>query len=1743
MKNHVPVTIVLLSLYASQFAAESRAATNTPFGEIPLRIVRATALELPTIEKSINIAQPTMIWTNRVPFDNGQPQLGSSSQEFQLTEFGCEATWGRHKGFFDADIASQQPIRVTMPDGKNIAFRPTFLVLANRSTGQQLLIAEITNRIAQIIQPDQVVWTNAFDTSGPEIDVEYHYTSSGVEQNIVFRENPLKNLPSEWKLADVAIECWTESFFESAPATIESKIAEIRAESVTEKALHAEDQDIGWDSMKIVAGGRAFSVGPISKARPASDAQTDQDPLPVSKIWTEVDDGGRKRTFIIETLDALGAKPKLDALKEGRHASATRPASGRSEFLRLHASSAKKSKDQRQASNGKSQPIEIHRTREQIQDPTLAKLSRGTQIPGFVLDFAIVNTLAVPPGIISWWPAGGNALDAITNHNDGFLSNGVTFVAGKVGQAFAFSNFTDFIKVTNAPSLNPTNELTIDAWVFLDRYGSNAVLVAKDDVGSHRQYLLTVSPEAKFRAHIGCTNGTFYYIESTNSPATGVWTHVAMTYSASSSTLAIYVNGIQESTGTANGSTITTTEPVFFGNQPRVSPYWWSYNPFGRLDEVDLFGRALSATEIKAIYDAGAAGKYNPNCITPSTNIVAWWPAETNSYDIAGTNFAYPFNGPSYAAGAVRSAFSFDGTNDYFVASNAPALNPTNALTLESWVYLNWWSSNVFQGNYPIISKDGCTFNRQYLLTVSGNQKFRAHIGTVNSTCSQQFCYGDGRTTVQPGGWYHVAMTYDTATSKLILYVNGAEDLTLTNILGPIISASEHVFIGGTPHSCFPCYFPGLIDEPTIFNRALTATEISAIYSAGSAGKCACYITNQTYSCVSPASVSFGSLLLTHSDICAVSNHVSASVGLLPSPGIIRTTRQYSDCNTDYVDASFAPTVVTNWYALTAPDGSFVDGGNALSASTTLTIAGVYTLTFYATYTNTFPCTYGATISVSTNLTVEGGPYYGDWECTLPGAVSNPGILSITNISVCAGDTISRPTVSGTVVTDGQATRWVTFDCPDRAPYQETNVVPFVPILIFDPPIPDRILTPGTYTFTPYLMPSGDFVCATQTNFDDVTITVQACTNIATTLLNIDFNDGSLSEKVGPSAVGQFMNDFWNGIGPTNDFWTTNFSGYPELRSADGSTSPIRMVVNNLPYVARNNSPDSMFDDYVYPDPTNHAALIFTNVPAGIWDLYLYSHSGVFYLNVGTNIYGPQTNPPVPAPPYTPPLASHQIPPCVHFSNVQVRRGQSMVVTLYPGTNGTSAISGLQLASVWSAAVDTDGDGISDLNEHQLSLDPMDVASKNTLYASWNFENVDWIADQGQIPLNTSGLNKTSLTHGLNGHGADLNGTNQSKILNYRCAEPDTRPNISYNVGTVRFWFKPSWSSSGGGPPNLTSGQTAHLFTIGNDVIQSQWGVWEIFLDSTGTQIGFKFLLPQGGGLSPVMRTIPGGLLANQWHQFTVTYSATATTLYCDGQPLGSAGGGITATWALGSAAIANGTFMGSDKDGNQRASGTFDAFETFNYAKDSGTILSDYNNAWYNADTDWDGLPDGWERVNFGNLDEDGNGDPDGDGLSNRQEWLAGKDPITADAPALAFPAQSQTVFAGSNVTFTVVPTGTVLRNYTFQWQRNGQNIVGATDQTLRINHAQFTNSGVYSVTLWQLSRGNHDSAGAIECLDTGRGCRMGQQQLRSMQRTGRLDKCRGDCSRLQQLTGVENRWHLPRLGRYFAWSDYPSE
>src|SRR6266700_2178255 len=832
MLSTMKTTLLAAILVALTFTAHGQlglsplpstyAVTNVLPGQTPMTAILAPTAIAPPL--------PLNVWlTNSVGGPDAGYRPSTLIKEIQLTLAGAEATFGRHKVSFTSDISAARPITVTGPDGRVLAFRPTLLVLANRATGESYVLCEVTSRIGLILLPDRVLFTNALDTApGPSVDLEYVYDGDkSLEQNLLLHACP--SLPSAWREADAVLEFWTE--FDSMPLATQTATVTLRGATQTVPAIQASDETADFGAMKVVAGGRAFSFG------------AQQDSVAVAKSWVQAQDPispGLVRVFLIETLDWTALRQQFAALpKSSYRASATNLKRSRGELLRWAASRPTEgspglvatlpvnfplstSEGERAGVRGAFQSTTNHSS---ATSPMLIAQAPPRSSTDVLLDFTIVNTVPVPAGIISWWPAGANALDAITNHNNGYLSNGVSYAAGEVGQAFTFNGVNQVVGVPSATSLNPTNGLTQEAWIYVSSYPTNNAvsIFGKDDPYGVRQYLLGlayVNNQWVLRAHVGVTGG-FYYYNGTTNIQSQTWYHVAMTYDGSS--LKIFINGSQDGSASVTGPIITGTPRLLIGGSV---PGPWNLN--GLVDELSIYNRALSQTEIQSIYNAGAAGKVNPNCVSPSTNAVGWWAGDGNAYDLAHTNFGTLHNGVTYKSAVVGQAFSLDGVAGYVQVPNAPDLNPTNALTIESWIFLN-----QFNGNHSIIRKDGECANRQFLLTVGPNQKFRAHVGRTNG-----YVWTDGATTVSTQTWYHVAMTYNAISNKLSIYVNGALDAAAT-VSGTMITTTEPVYIGGDPYpGCAQYYFPGLIDEPTIYNRALSGTEISAIYSAGCGGKC-----------------------------------------------------------------------------------------------------------------------------------------------------------------------------------------------------------------------------------------------------------------------------------------------------------------------------------------------------------------------------------------------------------------------------------------------------------------------------------------------------------------------------------------------------------------------------------------------------------------------------------------------------------------------------------------------------------------------------------------------------------------------------------------------------------------------------------------------------------------------------------------------------------------------------------------
>ena len=201
---------------------------------------------------------------------------------------------------------------------------------------------------------------------------------------------------------------------------------------------------------------------------------------------------------------------------------------------------------------------------------------------------------------------------------------------------------------------------------------------------------------------------------------------------------------------------------------------------------------------------------------------MAWWRAEGNALDNVGANHGTLVHGATFAPGEVGQTFSLDGLEDRISVPEAAAtdLSRQPSWTIEAWVR-------------------PASFNSQSWPTIYSEGRWAASLGINSDSGNLESWINDGNPLVgtvplQLNAWNHVALTYD-ATGRT-LYVNGAPAGSGD---APAIPPDDNgAAIGDVTHEPYSSYFEGLIDEVSVYNRALTSNEIAGIYAAGSAGKC-----------------------------------------------------------------------------------------------------------------------------------------------------------------------------------------------------------------------------------------------------------------------------------------------------------------------------------------------------------------------------------------------------------------------------------------------------------------------------------------------------------------------------------------------------------------------------------------------------------------------------------------------------------------------------------------------------------------------------------------------------------------------------------------------------------------------------------------------------------------------------------------------------------------------------------------
>jgi Concanavalin A-like lectin/glucanases superfamily/Immunoglobulin domain len=259
--------------------------------------------------------------------------------------------------------------------------------------------------------------------------------------------------------------------------------------------------------------------------------------------------------------------------------------------------------------------------------------------------------------------------------------------------------------------------------------------------------------------------------------------------------------------------------------------------PSGNLPGVVLRASGCAAMGLFCLFSPFLA--WSADCDSPPAGLVSWWKGEGNANDMAGRNNGTLLDGATYAPGIVGQAFSFDGMGGCVQMADNPSLHFTNGMTIEAWLYLN-----SLGANQSVVCKWDWTYlNAQKSYTTGVQPDGRILFGVCNDGYCSQGPGGASVTLVSSNSlplhqWTHFAATYDG--SALRIYVNGVCD-NQTAYHDGIFPGTGDLLIGAAvPNGSggFLYSFAGRIDEPAVYNRALSTAEIQAIYNAGAAGKC-----------------------------------------------------------------------------------------------------------------------------------------------------------------------------------------------------------------------------------------------------------------------------------------------------------------------------------------------------------------------------------------------------------------------------------------------------------------------------------------------------------------------------------------------------------------------------------------------------------------------------------------------------------------------------------------------------------------------------------------------------------------------------------------------------------------------------------------------------------------------------------------------------------------------------------------
>jgi hypothetical protein len=325
------------------------------------------------------------------------------------------------------------------------------------------------------------------------------------------------------------------------------------------------------------------------------------------------------------------------------------------------------------------------------------------------------NYLTLSSGLVGYWPldgkttnwATGKTTDLSGQNNAGQLINMSTTtspVAGKIGQALKFDGSSQYITTNrNIQTFCSVSTCSLSVWLYPT--GSAVSVSASyngqgalgDDTGNMGIYRANISGNDRIWAYNWDSGDR--RVGVTYTPNT--WVHIVWVHTGG--VLYAYKNGVLVGSTASGDEAGPWNFQIGKGYTTGTSPYW----P-GRIDDVRIYNRALSASEVQALYNIGAANIAHSNTTALSSGLVGYWTFDGGAThwntgkvdDVSGQNNTGQLINMSTTTspvpGKIGQALKFNGVTNQYV--NVGDLDTPNTMSVSIWVKSNKQPNQYFIG-------------------------------------------------------------------------------------------------------------------------------------------------------------------------------------------------------------------------------------------------------------------------------------------------------------------------------------------------------------------------------------------------------------------------------------------------------------------------------------------------------------------------------------------------------------------------------------------------------------------------------------------------------------------------------------------------------------------------------------------------------------------------------------------------------------------------------------------------------------------------------------------------------------------------------------------------------------------------------------------------------------------------------------------------------------------------------------